>query len=647
MVAHKAKLVITRLTGVFALICASFAVAVIPGKVNFDSPPDGFLGPVLGDYEYKVTDGDTLWNLSERISTNGITIWQTMDAIYLGNPSAFLYADAGKIIVESVVKLPTFNEVSHQTGHFVSETLGLEINSEPLRPAVIEARTLVASIGYHLVTEGDTLWNLSERVRPEGTTIRQTMDAIFVGNPLAFLYEDASKIIINTRIKLPTFEQTSIQTGHFVSDQLNRTVYLENSDTGSDDDANSSTLLVNFATDTIVEGSASVEHRDTHIIGENPTDSDQPRLIPYRVEVDVMSFIEDVDISSVANKVSPGFEEQTRLSESTEVELENQALRQEVLVLTTKLEELSLSLKVTANIIEIVPVKSQREKSSSAFSWIENQPWYIASLLAALVTMLGFFTYKAIRTPASEHKASLGGLYEAPSDFQVEVAEIVFDETDGDIFADQQVESDLGGFDLMVEPVSEAEVHLSLGQYKEALDILERAREADSDDMSSRLKLLEIYLSEELAQPLGMLHEEIKSSGDTIAIAKAELMLTAGLQQGQNSLEVDEQAAVLDKYIGAPVALDDAFPDIDERFDADVLESINALELTQTADLSDLEYLDEFQDISPVDIKLDLASTYADLGDKEGARAILNEILADANKIDKSRAQTVLDQLDL
>ena len=121
---------------------------------------------------------------------------------------------------------------------------------------------------------------------------------------------------------------------------------------------------------------------------------------------------------------------------------------------------------------------------------------------------------------------------------QLEVTEIVFDETDGDIFAGPDDDVNLGGFDLMVDPISEAEVHLSLGQFKEALDILEGARSNDSDDMSSRLKLLEIYLSEDLTEPLVALHEEINSSEDKLAIKKAELILTSRLQQGQSILEV-------------------------------------------------------------------------------------------------------------
>ena len=111
-------------------------------------------------------------------------------------------------------------------------------------------------------------------------------------------------------------------------------------------------------------------------------------------------------------------------------------------------------------------------------------------------------------------------------------------------------------------------------------------------------------------------------------------------------MEVDEQSPLSDADMGVNIALED-FPEIDRNFDSEVLESMNTLEQSQTADLSDIEYLDEFQDINPVDIKLDLAATYADLGDKQGARAILNEIIAEASKADKSRAQTILDQLDL
>ena len=652
MVTHKVKFAITLLIGFFTLFVTSASVVAVPVKAGLESSFNSYLAPVLGAYEYRVTNGDTLWNLSERIVVNGITVWQTMDAIYIGNPSAFLSGDAGKIIVQSIVKLPTFYDVSIQTGDFVSETIGLKRNTEILVSPMTELSETGAAaedvgssaeVGHYLVVKGDTLWKVSERVRPEGATVWQTMDAIFIGNPLSFLYDDASKIIINTVIKLPTSEQASIQSGGFVSAGLKRTVYVEKTTIGSDIVAGAQTgdglplVVVSLSTETLTVPESAVQDTYSYVLSKHPADSGELQLIPYRDEADVMSLVR---INSVDSS------EQDRLMEVTQVELENEALREEVLVLTTKLQALTQSVRPKADMIELPPEKAQANGSNAAIAWIENQPWYIASLLAVLATMLGLFAHKSLRREAPTSDSTLADMYEEPMQSQLEVNEIVFDETDGDIFAGPEDDANLGGFDLMVDPISEAEVHLSLGQLKEALDILEGARSNDSDDMSSRLKLLEIYLSEELTEPLVALHEEINSSEDKLSIKKAELILTSRLQQGQSILEVDEQSPLSDADMGVNIALED-FPEIDRNFDSEVLESMNTLEQSQTADLSDIEYLDEFQDINPVDIKLDLAATYADLGDKQGARAILNEIIAEASKADKSRAQTILDQLDL
>merc|ERR1711965_1064691 len=46
----------------------------------------------------------------------------------------------------------------------------------------------------------------------------------------------------------------------------------------------------------------------------------------------------------------------------------------------------------------------------------------------------------------------------------------------------------------------------------------------------------------------------------------------------------------------------------------------------------DLDYLDSSENINPVDVKLDLAETYADLGDITGAREILQEIISESNR---------------
>ena len=83
--------------------------------------------------------------------------------------------------------------------------------------------------------------------------------------------------------------------------------------------------------------------------------------------------------------------------------------------------------------------------------------------------------------------------------------------------------------------------------------------------------------------------------------------------------------------------IENSFSNIESiQFDAE-LDPENAI---------NLDYLDMTENIDPVDVKLDLAETYADLGDIAGAREILEEIINESNKEGKRRARAVLEKLD-
>jgi pilus assembly protein FimV len=75
--------------------------------------------------------------------------------------------------------------------------------------------------------------------------------------------------------------------------------------------------------------------------------------------------------------------------------------------------------------------------------------------------------------------------------------------------------------------------------------------------------------------------------------------------------------------------------------DADELLSVDS---SDTPDLNfDLEDLD---DIDEAETKLDLAAAYIDMGDPDGARSILNEVLVDGNDEQKERAQELLNAVN-
>ena len=75
--------------------------------------------------------------------------------------------------------------------------------------------------------------------------------------------------------------------------------------------------------------------------------------------------------------------------------------------------------------------------------------------------------------------------------------------------------------------------------------------------------------------------------------------------------------------------------------------------MADDADLVDLdeeidldEALEEVEGEEAISTKLDLAKAYIDMGDAEGARSTLEEVLAEGNEEQKKEAQALLDQID-
>ena len=103
---------------------------------------------------------------------------------------------------------------------------------------------------------------------------------------------------------------------------------------------------------------------------------------------------------------------------------------------------------------------------------------------------------------------------------------------------------------------------------------------------------------------------------------------------------------------------DEASPETDgsgsesanENSDLDV-DMPSSAELQQTVsegvstNLDDFDGYDSDEDIDAVDVKLDLANTYIEMGDPEGAREILEEIIGEADAEGQAKAKAVLESL--
>lgn len=114
---------------------------------------------------------------------------------------------------------------------------------------------------------------------------------------------------------------------------------------------------------------------------------------------------------------------------------------------------------------------------------------------------------------------------------------------------------------------------------------------------------------------------------------------------GDIEWQPEQQSAPLDEDL-QPISLD---LDDDENADPQTVSDAEkqAMQELDSGDMQDdLDFdLSGFDEVDEAETKLDLAAAYVDMGDPEGARGILQEVLSEGSEEQKQRAQTLLDSL--
>jgi pilus assembly protein FimV len=422
-----------------------------------------------------------------------------------------------------------------------------------------------------------------------------------------------------------------------------------------------------------------------------------------------------------------------------------------------------------AEVTEAAPIKATTPKKPFDLAeTLENQPW-IWALVGLVVLLLVLFLRRSKNKDEEpdldQSLSETAPLGEGYQDYDQEPSvntgsnlliddldgldlnpeDNLFDETDKEIFPEEDSAVSPEIFDSMVEAVAEADVYLSLGNVDQAVEILQDARAADAADTASRLKLMEIFFREDRRDDLKEIYAEVEEIGDDVATAMASVILgpeeevvenivedipeldealLADIEQSSADIEPsanEEQPSAneepsadkepsaneepsadkepsassesalgstpeidisdlledvlqsgddiaidaLDESVLAGDFLDDNFMDggifadeasseadktSNENSDLDV-DMPSSAELQQTVsegvstNLDDFDGYDSDEDIDAVDVKLDLANTYIEMGDPEGAREILEEIIGEADAEGQAKAKAVLESL--
>lgn len=227
--------------------------------------------------------------------------------------------------------------------------------------------------------------------------------------------------------------------------------------------------------------------------------------------------------------------------------------------------------------------------------------------------------------------------------------------------------------DGATDPLAEADVYLAYGRYQQAADLVKEALETDPDREELHLKLLEIYqaagqdeafdshaqaLLERLGDSEHSLWKRVSEMG--VAVNPRNPIYTLGAATGAAADDSAWSEPTTQSYQG--MESDDAEPDLArmlETFEAPAPAAAaespmadNGLEFDLDGfDLGDDEGEDvhagdgELADMDEVSTKLDLARAYIDMGDSDGARSILDEVIEEGNEEQKNEAHDILQRL--
>jgi pilus assembly protein FimV len=201
------------------------------------------------------------------------------------------------------------------------------------------------------------------------------------------------------------------------------------------------------------------------------------------------------------------------------------------------------------------------------------------------------------------------------------------------------------------DALTEADVYLAYGRIQQAEDVLQAALAASPQDNAIRLKLLEVYHA---AGNAAAFDREASDFHNSVTDDDAAWMQVAAMGHSLSPNNTLYHATAREP-VEADQDLEQDHPVEDVASDSPDPDSHHTIDfsLDETFDLADIEQGTDDEDASEgllstsdeVTTKLDLARAYLDMGDPEGARSILGEVIEEGNDDQKNEAEALMSKL--
>jgi pilus assembly protein FimV len=563
------------------------------------------------------------------------------------------------------------------------------------RPATTPVRTAAAPAAsadsYGPIRRKETLWDIARRVRPgNDITVDQMMHALLRENPHAFMNNNINRLKAGVTLNIPDRTKiTSITASEAVAEsrrqtqewQDGRTAPVQESEPVTSPDKviaeTDARLQLTAPDDEAVAGAATASAGDPEAAdGQSTTDMNkqlalaseeaeaskaqtrelQSRVDELEVQIETMKRLlelKDDALAGIQDQVASGEQAEAEMPETIEPE----ALQEtDVIVIdeqaTAEVEEIAEPEP------EQAPLPDTTDEPRGIVNKLMDNP-VLAGLGVLVAILLGGFLWASTRQKGHQGifddemtlEKHMAGSSARKTGAQVPVVDFEEEEVPEEESAPIQSHDES-------DPVTEADVYLAYGRIQQAQDVLLAALEKAPSDNNLRSKLLEVYHA---GGNISAFDREASDFRDGVTEDDPQWLRVAAMGFALSPENDLYRAAGLSKESTGDPEFDMDLSGMDESNGGSIVEEIGSddagLELPESIefDLDDAvdEMIEDEEDDSEgllnnadeIATKLDLARAYMDMGDPEGARNILDEVMDEGNDDQKREAEEIISQL--
>jgi pilus assembly protein FimV len=558
---------------------------------------------------YMIHRNDTLWEIASNGRPEGVSVHQAMLDIQRMNPDAFIDGNINRIKAGYIIYLPTEDDISSQD---LSAALA-EVRQQNEDWEAGRASKPIPSAGPKLRISADPVETASDDAAET-----YTPSASATGDELAAAEREQAEMAG----QLSSMEQQVETLQRIVSLKDDQIAALQNAlaDAGG---ANP------VAVDAESVAGGEEGYTDTAMAGEDVTDGSgvdstgavEPAQEPQSAAQEIVA----AEPEPAAEVAPPAQPEPAAAAEESSMSTLFYGLGAVILALLA-----FLFLRRRKDDEEQERVETSRESVDQAFAAVELKEQAVEAP-AEEISPLPEFEPREEPAPAPVEE------FPAVEDEKPvpEQASRGYGERKHDEYASDVETSDA---------LAEADIYIAYGRYPQAVDLLKNAVAAEPSNPTYRLKLLELHLQMDDQAAADNELRELEAIGDEASLERARAVM------GSGGVDMSEPPAGLAEELGGALESDFAGLEIESSLDA---EEVLADDLDLSSDFTDDVLPEDGQEedlviaaeANGMSTKLDLARAYLDMGDDDGARQILEEVVAEGTEVHKAEATELLERI--